>query len=326
MNEAQLNYATIEKELLAVVFAFDKFRPFFIGTKVTVFTDHAALKYLLAKKDARPRLLRWILLLQELILSEIKEEFPDEHIFLIDSLVTQPPWFEDIANYLVGKWTSQDLSYQQTKKLISDAKYYLWNEPYLFKFCADNIIRRCVPEEKMTKILYHCHDGEIGGHYAANRTTFKVLEAGFFWTTVFKDARTYVAQCDRCQRTGNVTKRDEMSLQLIHVNELEELRLKAYENVRIFKEKTIIWHDNLIHQKSFKIGDKVPLYNSQLRLFPGKLKSRWTCPYNVTKVTSYGAIEIQQISGRDKFKVNGHKLKLYFGGPFEKQPSVTLIE
>ncbi|XP_070054898.1 uncharacterized protein [Nicotiana tomentosiformis] len=218
LNEAQLNYATTEKELLAVLFAFDKFRSYLIGTKVTVFTDHAALKYLLAKKDARPRLLRWILLLQEFDLkikdkkgtenqvadhlsrledpplkfNEIKEEFPDEHIFSVDSIVTQPPWFADIVNYLVGRWTPQDLSYKQRKKLISDAKYYLWNEPYLFKICADNTIKRCVPEEEMTKILYHCHDGAIGGHYAANRTTFKVLEARFFWPTLFKDARAYV--------------------------------------------------------------------------------------------------------------------------------------
>ncbi|XP_075104692.1 uncharacterized protein LOC142178840 [Nicotiana tabacum] len=219
LNEAQLNYATTEKELLAVVFAFDKFCSYLIGTKVTVFTDHAALKYLLAKKDARPRLLRWILLLQEFDLkikdkkgtenqvadhlsrledpslkfNEIKEEFPDEHIFSVDSIVTQPPWFADIVNYLVGRWTPQDLSYKQRKKLISDAKYYLWNEPYLFKICADNTIKRCVPEEEMTKILYHCHDGAIGGHYAANRRTFKVLEARFFWPTLFKDARAYVA-------------------------------------------------------------------------------------------------------------------------------------
>ncbi|XP_075101141.1 uncharacterized protein LOC107795375 [Nicotiana tabacum] len=285
------------------------FRPiYYARTKVTIFTDHAALKYLLAKKDARPRLLRWILLLQEFDLeikdkkgtenqvadhlsrledpplefNEIKEEFPDEHIFSVDSVVTQPPWFADIANYLVGRWTPQDLSYQQRKKFISDAKYYFWNEPYLFKIYADNIIRRCVPEEEMTKILYHCHDGAIGGHYAANRVRKQV-------------------------------------------NELEELRLEAYENARIFKEKTKIWHDNLIRQKSFKIGDQVLLYNSRLRLFPGKLKSRWTSPCNITDVTPYGAIEIQQINGGDKFKVNGHRLKLYFGGHFEQQPSITLI-
>jgi len=69
----QLNYATTEKELLAVVFAIDKFRSYLVGAKVTVYTDHAALKYLLTKKDAKPRLIRWILLLQEFNL-EIKDK------------------------------------------------------------------------------------------------------------------------------------------------------------------------------------------------------------------------------------------------------------
>ncbi|XP_075084418.1 uncharacterized protein LOC142167894 [Nicotiana tabacum] len=79
----------------------------------------------------------------------------------------------------------------------------------------NNIIRKCVPEEDMNKILHHYHDGEIEGHYAANRTAFKVLEAGFFWPTLFKDARAYVAQCDRCQKICNITKRDEMPLQSV---------------------------------------------------------------------------------------------------------------
>ena len=73
LNEAQKNYATTEKELLAVIFACDKFRPYLIGSKVIVFTDHAALKYLFAKADAKPRLIHWVLLLQEFNL-EIKEK------------------------------------------------------------------------------------------------------------------------------------------------------------------------------------------------------------------------------------------------------------
>ena len=109
LNEAQVNYATTEKELLAIVFAFDKFRSYFVGSKVVVYTDHAAIKYLLAKKDAKPRLIRWVLLLQEFDLEirdkkgtenvvvdhllrleredsgkddkPIKEEFPDEQLF-----------------------------------------------------------------------------------------------------------------------------------------------------------------------------------------------------------------------------------------------------
>ncbi|MBT0984651.1 Ty3/Gypsy family RNase HI domain-containing protein, partial [Salmonella enterica subsp. enterica serovar Typhimurium] len=68
LNDAQLNYSTTEKELLAVVFALDKFRSYLIGTKVIVFTDHAALKYLFTKKEAKPRLIRWMLLLQEFVL------------------------------------------------------------------------------------------------------------------------------------------------------------------------------------------------------------------------------------------------------------------
>ena len=71
MTEAQLNYATTEKELLAF-FAIDKFRSYLVGAKIIVYSDHAALKYLLTKKDAKPRLIRWILLLQEFDL-EIKD-------------------------------------------------------------------------------------------------------------------------------------------------------------------------------------------------------------------------------------------------------------
>jgi hypothetical protein len=65
LNEVQLNYATTEKELLAVIFAFEKFRSYIVNSKVIVYTDHTAIKYLLAKKDAKPRFIRWTLLLQE---------------------------------------------------------------------------------------------------------------------------------------------------------------------------------------------------------------------------------------------------------------------
>ena len=65
LNEAQLNYATTEKELLDIVFAFDKFRPYLIGNKVIVFIDHSITKYLMTKKNAKPRLIRWVLLLQK---------------------------------------------------------------------------------------------------------------------------------------------------------------------------------------------------------------------------------------------------------------------
>ena len=213
LTDAQLNYATTEKELLAVVFAFDKFRSYLIGSKVIVYTDHAALKYLLAKKEAKPRLLRWILLLQEFDLeiknkkgtenqvadhlsrlehateeaapiSPINEVFPDEQHFALS--LTQVPWYANYVNYLVSNVINLDFTYQQRKKFFSEVKHYYWDEPFLYKHCSDQVIRRCVPEEEIESILRHCHSLEVGGQRGVNRTVAKVLQLGFYWPTIFK--------------------------------------------------------------------------------------------------------------------------------------------
>ena len=97
------------------------------------------------------------------------------------------------------------------------------------------------------------------------------------------------------------------------MNELEELRNKAYDNARIYKEKTKRWHDQKILRKEFKAGEKVLLYNSRLKLFPGKLKSRWSGPYIVVTSTPFGAVTLKDESGSE-FKVNGQRLKHYLGG------------
>ncbi|GKV51437.1 hypothetical protein SLEP1_g58095 [Rubroshorea leprosula] len=190
MNDAQKNYTTIEKELLAVVLAFENFRPYLILSKVIVYTDHFVLKYLLAKKDAKPRLLRWILLLQEFDL-EIKDrkgvensvadhlsrldkvhvecgddqplldEFPDEQLCLVSlCALSSLHWYADFVNYLVSNFLPPNLSFQQKKKFFSDIKHYLWEEPFLYKICGNGMIRRCVPQEKVDAILSFCHDKE----------------------------------------------------------------------------------------------------------------------------------------------------------------------
>src|SRR3954468_19087124 len=245
LNGAQLNYATTEKEFLAVIFAVDKFRQYLLGTKMTIWTNHSAIKYLVTKKDAKPRLIRWVLLLQEFDLeikdrkgsdnlmadhlsrleendkverdsAPINEQFPDEWLLSI----REEPWFADIANYLARKVLRPDMTPQEKKRFFSQLKYYFWEDPHLYKRCADQMLRRCVMEGEIEGILMHCHTLQAGGHYSGNRTAAKVLEAGLYWPTIFKDANRFVAECDSCQRAGNISKRNEMPLQPIMEVEL----------------------------------------------------------------------------------------------------------
>ena len=247
-NEAQENYTTTEKEMLAIVFACEKFRPYILGSYVVIHTDHAAIKYLMAKKEAKPRLIKWVLLLQEFDLEikdkkgsdnviadhlsrvekttveekgrEIAENFPDEQLF---QLSLQSPWYADIVNYLACGIMPPEFSYQQKKRLRTDSRYYIWDDPLLFKRGADLIMRRCVLEDEQSKILKECHSSPYGGHFAGDKTAHKILHSGFYWPTIFKGCFQWVKLCDQCKRMGNISKRHEMPLQGILVVQLFDL-------------------------------------------------------------------------------------------------------
>ncbi|GKB78433.1 reverse transcriptase domain-containing protein, partial [Tanacetum coccineum] len=442
ITDAQAHYTSTETELLAVVYAFEKFRPYLVLSKTIVYTDHSALKYLLAKQDAKPRLLRWILLLQEFDViirdkkgaenlaadhlsrlenphqdvlenKEITETFPLETLGMVtfrgdDST----PWFADFANYHAGNFVIKGMSSQQKNKFFKDVKHYFWDDPYLFKICADQVIRRCVYGQEAVDILTACHNGPTGGHYGANYTAKKVFDSGFFWPTIYRDAHDLVTRCDACQRQGKISQRDEMPQNAIQVCEIFDVwgidfmgpfpssrgnkyilvavdylskwvevkalptndarvfakvmlkygvthrlstayhpqtsgqvevsnrglkrilertvgehraswfdkilmnavaGLTAYENSLIYKEKTKRIHDSKIKNRVFNVGDRVLLFNYRLKIFSGKLKTRWTGPFIVTQVFPYGTVELSQ-TDEPNFKVNGHRLKHYFGG------------
>jgi hypothetical protein len=127
-------------------------------------------------------------------------------------------------------------------------------------------------------------------------------------------------------KTLNFDMRAAGEKRILNLHELEELRLNAYENAKLYKEKTKRWHDKHIIRREFQEGDTVLLYNSRLRLFPGKLRSRWNGPYKVSKVFNHGAVEIWS-EHTGTFKVNGQRLKHYnHGGQVSKKENMRFVD
>jgi hypothetical protein len=374
---------------------------------------------------------------------------------------------------------------------------------------SDNLLRRCVTGDEAQSILWHCHNSPYGGHYNGVRTATKILQSGFYWPTIFKDAHTHAQSCDSCQRSGGIGKRDEMPLQNIQevevfdcwgidfvgpfppsygneymlvavdyvskwveaiaspradaktvINflkknifsrfgtprvlisdggshfcnapletilkhygvshrvttpyhpqangqaevsnreikrilektvsnskkewsqkldealwayrtafkapigltpfqlvfgktchlpvelehkalwalkflnfehelagnkrkvqllELEEMRNAAYHSSWLYKEKAKKYHDKKIRNKEFVPGQLVLLFNSRLKLFPGKLKSKWSGPFRVKEVKEYGAVIIEDMDEKDSWTVNGQRLKVYLGGHVDRE-------
>nr|GEY64749.1 reverse transcriptase domain-containing protein [Tanacetum cinerariifolium] len=189
MNDPESNYTMTEKEMLAVVYTFKKFRSYLIMNKSIVHTDHSALKYLSAKKDAKARLLR-------------------------------APWFADFENYHAGNFIVKGMTSQQKNKFFKDVKHYFWDDPFLFNICTDQMIWRCVHGKEALDILVACHNGPTGGHHGAKITTKKIFNAGFFWPTIYKDAHEFVKNCDSCQRQGKISQQDEMPQNSIQICEI----------------------------------------------------------------------------------------------------------
>ncbi|GJT99017.1 reverse transcriptase domain-containing protein [Tanacetum coccineum] len=357
MNEAQENCTTTEKELLAVEFDIE------IRDKKGV--ENLAADHLSRLENPN---------LGKLTRAEIRDLFPEERLMAISDK-NDKLWYSDYANYLANRVLPFRSTHQEKQKFFSDLRHYFWDEPFLFKQCADRIIRRCVAGEEAAQILRQCHIGPSGGHHGIATTARKVFEAGFYWPHIFCDARKLVQVCDVCQRAGNISSRDEtpqkyiqvyeifdvwgltswdlsphqmetnmswiiygkachLPVELEHkaywaikncnmdltkagenrflqINELDEMRLDAYESSISYKERTKRWHDKRIKLPiNYEKGDKVLIFNSRLRLFHGKLKSRWYGPFSVSKDVQNAAIELYDQEGSE-FIVNKQRVKPY---------------
>nr|GEU59986.1 reverse transcriptase domain-containing protein [Tanacetum cinerariifolium] len=260
---------------------------------------------------------------------EINESFPLETLNLVSTRGNQStPWFADFANYHARNFIVNGMSSQQKSKFFKDVKHYFWDDPFLFKNCADQIIKRCVSGQEAVEILKACHyrPTRVGENRAswsdklndalwAFHTAYKTPIGCTPYKLVYRKACHLSVELEHkaywALKHANFDLKTASDHRKVQINELNELRDQAYENSLIYKEKTKRLHDSKIKNRVFNIGDKVLLFNSRLEIFFGKLKSRWSRPFTISQVYPYGTVELSQPYGPN-FKVNGHRLKHYF--------------
>nr|GEU85929.1 reverse transcriptase domain-containing protein [Tanacetum cinerariifolium] len=138
----------------------------------------------------------------------------------VNAKLPHPTTVKDFENYHAGNFIVKGMSSQQKNKFFKDVKHYFWDDPFLFKICADQVIWRCVHGKEALDILEACHNEPMRGHHGANLTAMTVFNVGFFWPTIYKDAYEFVKNCDSCQRQGKISQCYEMPQNSIQIYEI----------------------------------------------------------------------------------------------------------
>ncbi|XP_070022245.1 uncharacterized protein [Nicotiana sylvestris] len=271
---------------------------------------------------------------------DIIETFLDEQ--LLAMTMEEASWYADIANYLASGIVPYELSSMQKKKFFRDCrafscllkKYEVRHKvasPYHPQSSGQVEVSNREIKSVLTKTVNATRTNwakKLDDALWAYRTTFKtpigmslnkfVFGKACHLPVEFKHKALWVL------RQLNLDIETAGTSRITRLHELEEFRFRAFESARLYKEKMKLMHDNHILDRNFKPRDLVLLYNSRLRLFPGKLKSRWSVPFRVVQRFLSGVVEIESEDGTNKFTVNGQRLKHYLGMDEEKGDKVVI--
>ncbi|GJT15190.1 reverse transcriptase domain-containing protein [Tanacetum coccineum] len=377
--------------MLAVVYAFDKFRSYLVMNKCTVHTDHSALKYLFAKKDSKARLLRWDSALKSRpLIVEINEKFLWKPLVRIAALDSSTPWFADYRKTThAGNFVNQRDVNPSRKEFLQRCDAISGKIPFCLKsvriklfdvvFLAKKPMtsswlaimvppvditvlttqqeKSSIPDSfgpQSTKMpmswLKNCNHASVKGKSSQRddempQNSIQVCEIFDVWGIDFMgpfpsskgnkyilvavdylskwvEAKALPTNDARvvCKFLKSLFARFGAPRAIIsdrgtHFcnDQFAKLRDEAYENSLIYKERPIDFTTSINQERCFHVGDRVLLFNSRLKIFSGKLKTRWSGPFTITQVFPYGTVELSQNSGPN-FKVNGHRVKHYLEG------------
>nr|GEV91029.1 reverse transcriptase domain-containing protein [Tanacetum cinerariifolium] len=221
------------------------------------------------------------------------------------------PWFAAFANYHAGNFVVKGMSSQQKNKFFKDVKHYFWDDPFLFKICADQVIRRFGTPRAIisNRGTYFCNDqfAKVMLKYGVThrlatayhpQTTFKTPVGCTPYNLIYGKACHLPIELEHkaywALKHANFDLQTAGDHRKVQLNELNDLRDQAYENSLIYKEKTKRIHDPKIKDRAFNVGDRVLLFNSRLNIFSGKLKTHWSGPFTITHVFPYGTVELSQ--------------------------------